>query len=76
MDRLINDQYEESLVREYDKLTKNDKKGFPSIDYLNKPISNEEVEDNEDTLIQLCHYKFLAGLDKEQFNYDEIDNEE
>jgi hypothetical protein len=48
---------------------------FPSLE-KRKQISKEEEEDFEDELIQLCHYKFLAGQDVKYFNYQEIDNSE
>ena len=38
-------------------------------------ISDEELTDNIDELVRLCHDKFIFGLDSE-INYKEIDENE
>lgn len=38
-------------------------------------ISAEHLEENEDELVRLMHYKFMNGEDTEWFNYaEEVDN--
>ena len=41
-----------------------------------KELPQEQQIDNEDNLIVMMHERFLAGLDKNFINYDEIDNNE
>ena len=48
------------------------KKEFESTKTLNR----EELENNEDELIRIMHYRFLRGYDKGLFNYEEVDHNE
>lgn len=61
--------YEDELVKSYKELPIGH--DYPRLD-TNKPISEQQLEDNEDELIRFLHDKFLSGEDK--FNYEEIDN--
>ena len=47
------------------------------VDKEGKPLelTGEQLEDNEDDLIQLMHFRFLQGYDADFIDYNEIDND-
>lgn len=48
----------------------------PHLKTVDKELSKEEQEENEDELIILMHHRFLAGMDCEFVDYSLIDTNE